>query len=328
MKKTIVITFFALLLAGLVYADTYVNRPEPPATKGYISLGEKVITPNGKSEEVREALPNGDFRLSNGAVITPKGVIIEGEGKGGEVKLAPGQSRSDASVNLNNPITINIPGGAPAAPVVVPAPQVVPIPQALPIPQGAPVAPPIVAPQSPAAAPNWRDFPRKPSVAPDVALLPESEPLGEPEAPADEITLGALLPVTPIKPEDAVKNGEKLKIPKNSDDLDFLKGKWFCETGIYDDRTNEPLQQLVEFDANGNGRATIFTKNDKCVGKASAKFQNGTLRIRTGDQKCGRGGAYKPSTIICRAPGASAVAQCKMTNLKKNTWPITMRRVK
>ncbi|MBD5607798.1 MAG: hypothetical protein HDQ93_02985, partial [Desulfovibrio sp.] len=70
----------------------------------------------------------------------------------------------------------------------------------------------------------------------------------------------------PVQPPAVEKPIEELVIPKNATKADFLSGRWLCETGLVNARTNEPVKVEFSFDSDGVGRAITVEQNDRCQG--------------------------------------------------------------
>ena len=132
-----------------------------------------------------------------------------------------------------------------------------------------------------------------------VALcLPKSENKAEPHAV--------------IEPQNIPKAGNlpKLVIPENTENTDFLEGRWLCETGLASGRTNEPIKVYIRFGRDGKGEATVYEKNDKCSGVARAAMKDDVLHIDVGTQKCEKScHVYNPVSIDCKN-GAGNQTEC------------------
>lgn len=322
---------------GVAFADQYTNRrPDAEAPSAAdrnddkFAVGAEVETPNGVQVIVAQ-LPDGDFRLANGVIISPEGIIRGGAGKGEVVRPVSDGSRANASVNINTPITINsppavastVPGvavpGVVVPGVAAPAGQ---IPAVSTAPAGS--IPDRAAPQTAPRAGNWRDLPRKssPAAVGDIPILVKP---GTGPTPEEELTIARLLPRTPVVPETGQSAANRLRIPKNTKSANFLSGKWICEGGLASS-SGDPLREILEFDANGVGKTTVLLKDDQCVGAAAAAVKDGVVTIRSQRQICGNGGAFNPDTIICKPSPNSSVANCTYVSHDNRSFPITIRK--
>lgn len=124
---------------------------------------------------------------------------------------------------------------------------------------------------------------RRPPVEQDTKPPIENEPAPRAEPkPDEELTI----------PEDAPRSG----------DLSFLQGCWNNETGIFSQKTREPLNIEYCFDANGRGRSTIIERNgQRCSTASVARFDDaGKLVIEDLDNlRCGGGRYYYKHRANC-----------------------------
>lgn len=106
------------------------------------------------------------------------------------------------------------------------------------------------------------------------------------------------------------KEGAALSLPKNDKKMDFLEGRWRCNTGLVSSRDNQPVVVEFRFDKNGRGTATTREKRsgDRYDASARATYKNGVLRVNTSEfrSKKSRGGYYSTS-IECRDQGGQAI---------------------
>ncbi|MDE5831530.1 MAG: SrfA family protein [Desulfovibrio sp.] len=113
---------------------------------------------------------------------------------------------------------------------------------------------------------------------------------------------------------------EELVIPKEATNADFLSGRWLCETGLANARTNQPVTLEFSFDNEGKGRAVTMEDNDRCEGDALASMRDGILYITVSEQKCANSrSSYTELTIRCEE-GAGGVALCKGLNKDGSQW--------
>ena len=129
-------------------------------------------------------------------------------------------------------------------------------------------------------------------------------------------------PRTTINPPAAEPSSIKqdLIIPENVGNLNFIQGRWRCDTGLENIRTHEPVAFEFSFDEHGRGQGIVHEKNDVCTGDASATLQDGMLHITLGPQKCQRSQTfYEGLHILCRN-ASGHVTMCKGTNKDGTTW--------
>ena len=114
---------------------------------------------------------------------------------------------------------------------------------------------------------------------------------------------------------------EELAIPTNVQNTAFLAGRWLCATGLFNSKTQEPVQVEFVFDAEGQGIGTIFEKNDVCTGKASAKLDDSDgLVIAHEILSCQASKAqYEANTILCRKNDQGKTA-CQGRNTDGDPW--------
>lgn len=132
-----------------------------------------------------------------------------------------------------------------------------------------------------------------------------------------------------IEPQSIPKatNLPKLVIPENTENTDFLEGRWLCETGLASMRTNEPIKVYIRFGRDGKGEATVYEKNDKCIGDAGATMKDDVLHIDVGTQKCEKSGhSYDPVSIDCRN-GAGNQTECFGRYTYGHSWSADFVRV-
>ncbi|MDR2821309.1 MAG: hypothetical protein LBB60_12365 [Desulfovibrio sp.] len=119
-------------------------------------------------------------------------------------------------------------------------------------------------------------------------------------------------PQTPPPPQTQVtpdaqkseKPQQDMAIPKDSDDLAFLKGKWKSDSGLINTNTKQAVIIFYEFDNTGNGTAKIIEQkdNDICTGKARASFSGRRTLIISSDRlpcRNAKNQAYQPMTVEC-----------------------------
>ena len=179
-----------------------------------------------------------------------------------------------------------------------------------------------------AEAPPPPEEPVEPPLLGDIMPTtpePPTEPVQppKPEKPA--------APPKPVKP-NKVARGDTLEIPddaRKNNDLSFLEGCWYCETGLFSSATGEPVTVLYCFDDKGRGSRTIKEKKTggKCQGGVTAQFDSsGKLRIRGGNAKCTSGGAFVPQTVECQQQGKKAQCFGREESGRGTRWKAQFRR--
>ena len=190
----------------------------------------------------------------------------------------------------------------------------------------------------------------EPAVPEPPPLQAEAPPA--PEKPVEPPVLGDIMPTTPEPPAEPVQppkpekprkpaerpkpnqvaRGDTLEIPdgaREKNDLSFLEGCWYCETGLFSSATGEPVTVLYCFDDKGRGSRTIQEKKTggKCQGGVTAQFDSsGKLRIRGGNAKCTSGGAFVPQTVECQQQGRKAQCFGREESGRGTRWKAQFRR--
>lgn len=288
----ILATCAAILPAKAAQPDAFVNIRESPTRLEQPAFrpGEIVILPGGGQAVIEQALPDGRWRASGGIEFSPEGIIRTGPWAGQAVIRASGGSSSNSDVNVHTPINIDL-GGAKEVP-------------------GAKNTPPAT-----------------PLQTPPVTIM-DPVPYAGPEEPAEAeqpLTLGQLLPVTPIGNEGDKKKSMDMIIPKNAKDLSFLEGKWKCRKGnIVLLETGEPMQEILTFNRDGTGTAVVRKDGNVCQGSLRANLRKGKLHVDIGKQKCTHDNpdSIRGTTMICRPGKAGAPALCKKKNHLGTVWDV------
>lgn len=136
----------------------------------------------------------------------------------------------------------------------------------------------------------------------------------------------------PMKNKDnASPKADSLSLPKDTRKLDFLEGKWRCETDLINLENNTPVIIDFTFDKNGKGNAKLKEKTGRVFsGSANAVLKNGVLDIKvarlvTPDSSA----SYNGSEIQCKQKGLSALCSGKNTGTPPVIWNnATFHRVK
>ena len=112
-----------------------------------------------------------------------------------------------------------------------------------------------------------------------------------------------------------------LIIPEKPSDMNFLRGRWLCDRGLFSKADGQPLILLYDFDADGKGTATVRQKGRKdCVGPAVASMNaQGVLIIEAERQMCPDGRGYSAETIECRGDAANR-AICRGKSGQGTDW--------
>ena len=100
-----------------------------------------------------------------------------------------------------------------------------------------------------------------------------------------------------------------LVLPKESNSMDFLKGRWRCNTGLVRTSDRQPVVVDFSFDGNGNGNSAIREMSGKTYqASARATYKNGRLRINTSDFYSSEArDKYMGQYLECRQSGARAL---------------------
>ena len=242
-----------------------------------------------------------------------------------------------------------------------PTPKAEPRPEPRPEPKPAPkVEPP--APKKPDIAIKEekkppKPEPTKPEPEPKKPAAPAKAkpviPPPPPEEPVEPPLLGDIMPTTPEPPTEPVQppkpekpaappkpvkpnkvaRGDTLEIPddaRKNNDLSFLEGCWYCETGLVNAATGEPITVLYCFDDKGGGSRTIQEKRTgrTCRGGVTAQFDSsGKLSMRGGPAQCSPGRPFVGQTVECQQQGKKAECFGKEDiSRRSNRWRATFRR--
>ncbi|MBQ7618405.1 MAG: hypothetical protein IJS50_05975, partial [Desulfovibrio sp.] len=138
-------------------------------------------------------------------------------------------------------------------------------------------------------------------------LVPPKE--AKPETNTEDL-LAQLSETSPeAKPKDPPKESANLVLPKDDSSMNFLKGKWRCNTGLVRTTDGQPVVMEFAFDHKGKGTSTIIEKNGTVYkAQATALYKNGRLRINTSDFYAkSRRGRYLGQFMECRQAGGRAV---------------------
>ena len=197
-------------------------------------------------------------------------------------------------------LTASFGGNAP----LIPIPGVNFICPALPFPGKAPVSP--------------AEGEKKPSPEAEKLRAEIQELEKKTRALAEQCPPEAPPPVTETLPDP---KKEALVIPEKPSDMDFLRGRWLCDRGLYSKADGQPIILLYDFDANGKGTATVRQQGrEDCVGPAVASMNaQGMLVIEAERQICPNGRSYSAETIECRGDVANR-AMCRGKSGAGTDW--------
>lgn len=275
--------------------------------------GTWVILPNGIRSQILEEAPGG-YRTDSGVVITPEGVILEGEGKGEKVRVeTPDLEESQNKTSLPEKRPEDKPEIAPAE-----KPAVVPVPEK----------------KEEPAAQNQQEIPKAAKPAQEERLtlaqmlpvteLPEAKtvpprkekpketPIKEPQKKKPEKAPEKKVEEKPKKPEKKEyakpKAGQELRIPPNaakSGDLSFLEGCWQGTRPEY--ISKRTIRECFCFGANGrNGKRRVIDPsfNRMCIGSSRAQLsKDGVLHVISSGAACSDGERWGQAEMVCRNSG-------------------------
>lgn len=104
---------------------------------------------------------------------------------------------------------------------------------------------------------------------------------------------------------------EMPKDPKAAEKMAFLEGSWKAGDGLYDKKTNKPLDLAFRFGKDGKGEISVRRQDGSlCKGPVQGRMDGDKLSI-DGSQSipCAGGGSYAPQKIEC-AKNAMGQTQC------------------
>lgn len=115
---------------------------------------------------------------------------------------------------------------------------------------------------------------------------------------------------------------DSLSLPKDTQKMDFLEGKWRCETDLINLENNSPVVIEFTFGKNGRGNARLKEKTGRVFsGSANAVLENGTLDIKVDKLVTPNSSAiYNGSNIQCKQKGAMAICSGKNTGKPAVSW--------
>ncbi len=155
--------------------------------------------------------------------------------------------------------------------------------------------------------------------APTYPLVPD-----EPEEAAPERLSPEEMPFFGILDTDetAPDVDAPMEIPDTAAkemDLGFLKGCWRSRSGLYNSRTNRPVEAEYCFDANGSGQRFVYEENGVvCKGPVKARFSGSRLDITASRAPCTENSYYETQTVVCTGSGSSTT--CVGTERGGSTW--------
>lgn len=126
----------------------------------------------------------------------------------------------------------------------------------------------------------------------------------------------------------ATPEPEKLTLPKMAEDTSFLEGQWYCETGLANARTGEPVKVSFIFDKTGHGQGAIYEKDGICKGNATANLISDQLKIIVDELVCNNHtGSYSKITIDCFNANNGATT-CSGVNPDGFRWDATFIKIR
>jgi len=184
----------------------------------------------------------------------------------------------------------------------------------------------------------------QPGGAPAVPETPRDDKAAKPDKPDPAASAGAMTlpkddpttaekdakgrtdpPVPPIAQKDRdMKLPDKLNEAKK---MDFLEGDWKAGEGLFDKRTQKPLDLGIKFGKNGQGELTLRQPNGTmCKGAVQGRVDVGKLAIQGNQQlPCSDGSSYGAPKIEC-AKETSGQTQCYGVNPDGSRYFMGMRR--
>ena len=121
----------------------------------------------------------------------------------------------------------------------------------------------------------------------------------------------------PMKNKMDAEKCDSLNLPSDASPMEFLEGKWRCETDLINMETNDPIVMDFVFDKKGKGLVSLKEKSGRIFsGSAKASLQNNILvmdvsRLKTTNSQA----TYNGSHVQCQQKGKAAV--CKGKNVGK-----------
>ncbi len=108
---------------------------------------------------------------------------------------------------------------------------------------------------------------------------------------------------------NAPKPGNSLVLPEDDSSMDFLQGKWRCNTGLVRTSDNQPIVMEFSFDGNGRGTSSIVEQSGRrYTASARAKYKKGRLTLNTSEFYSRKSpGRYPRHFLECRQSGAHAL---------------------
>ena len=134
-------------------------------------------------------------------------------------------------------------------------------------------------------------------------------------------------PAQSVSPPLLEPTREELVIPKDVHDTSFLTGRWLCATGLFNSKTQEPVQVEFVFDAQGQGKGNIYEKNEVCSGSAQAVLKDGVLKIEHDALLCAKSrSSYSPNAIVCT--NVQGKTECRGRSTKGDDWSAVFLKLK
>lgn len=333
-----------LMLAGLLAplpcqaAEDALSNIESPSLPSTLSPGAVILLPDGGQSVILSALPNGDLLTDLGLVISPEGLVRDGEFKGRTVRLDP-ELLPPASPDVAVLPRTKKPGGVTPAKTTPPrqpspAPEMVQekpriqteLPKtvnppkklspeeekALTLAQMLPLTRIEEEKKGAAPKPQEKANVQKPGPAEEkkkTQKAPAKEPEGRQaqKAPAKEPEPGKAQKAEARPKAAKQKTGEPLRIPPEAvktGNLSFLEGCWQGTRPEY--FSKRIIKECFCFGANGgSGKRRIFDGPKRmCIGASKAHLSsNGVLSVTSNGAACNDGERWGSAEMICRNSG-------------------------
>lgn len=197
--------------------------------------------------------------------------------------------------------------------------------------------PPVVDDRSPTDSPvilSPIDLPKaddKEKATEEIIVNIQEDSVAQPVRGRPALTIEDILADPMKNNEKASAKNDSLNLPKDAQKMDFLEGKWRCETDLINLENNTPVAIDFTFDKNGKGFSQLKEKSGRIfTGSANATLKNGVLNISVGELVTPKGAAkYNGSVIQCRQKGSVAICSGKNTGNPPVAWNnATFKRIK
>lgn len=284
---------------------------------GVYRPGTCIISPDGSRARIIEKTPEG-FKTDTGLVISPEGIILEGEGKGLAVKPETAED-IDEKQEAAPDMAVMLPGAVNPEEESKPEIKQMPVPQAPEEKRQPEQHEQAKQPEGPLTLAQMLPVTRTPEKAGPAAKAPK-EPAA-PEKPAPQVKQEKKTPVeqkkaekkqpeqkkpekkTPARP----RAGEELRIPPEAaktGNLAFLEGCWQGTRPEY--FSKRTIRECFCFNAGGKtGKRRVYDPsfNRMCIGSSHATLSNGVLSVSSSGAACTDGERWGQAEMVCRNSG-------------------------